>query len=150
MKFFSTIFLLFLSVTISSAKLPVDNVISSSEVNNNDIKIKDTKFKMDDRMRNHFRNIMINRSSGLEFTDNLKRVTEADKKGVGTSYIGKKLIQEGGSQTDPSIEIVFRTDLPKPNRIITPNTPFVTLDYIEDRLNVIVDKDFIITKTYYG
>ncbi|KAI9297986.1 hypothetical protein K502DRAFT_355523 [Neoconidiobolus thromboides FSU 785] len=107
--------------------------------------------ELDERIRNYFRYSMMNRYKDPRFYDYLNISPESNKKPSDIlSYVGKKLILKGGYPSYGGYNSINEADLPQPNRIITPDTFGVTMDYVQNRLNVVVDKDYIITKTYYG
>lgn len=68
-----------------------------------------------------------------------------------TNYVGKKYIDDrdqSTAQSDPSKE-VRHTELPEGTRIIHPDD-MVTMDFREDRLNLYVDDNDIVTKQRCG
>ncbi|KAI9290554.1 hypothetical protein K502DRAFT_369121 [Neoconidiobolus thromboides FSU 785] len=152
MKLINSVFLLSLSGTVLTANLPSDKAFSPLKANDSyKVESISNNLERENGTRNYSKTDMVIQNSNPGFNNYSNRQPKDTKeyKDV-SSYIGKKLIQEGGSITDPNTNIIFDKDLPKPNRIITPNTLGVTMDYVEDRLNVVVDEDYIITKIYYG
>lgn len=75
-----------------------------------------------------------------------------------TSYVGKKYIDDrsdlvndnapDAAQTDKNNE-VRHSELPEGTRVIGPDD-FVTMDYKEDRLNLHIDNNKVVTKAKMG
>lgn len=75
-----------------------------------------------------------------------------------TSYVGKRYIDDrndlvddnapNSTQTDKKNE-VRHSELPEGTRVIGPDD-FVTMDYREDRLNLHVDSESVVTKAKMG
>ncbi|RKP07145.1 hypothetical protein THASP1DRAFT_31043 [Thamnocephalis sphaerospora] len=67
------------------------------------------------------------------------------------SLIGKILVEDDAPiPCDvPSSQVVRHSDLPEKHRIIKPGMVYTT-DFVEDRLNVKVKEDGLITAVHYG
>ncbi|KAI8979768.1 hypothetical protein BDF20DRAFT_819847 [Mycotypha africana] len=63
--------------------------------------------------------------------------------------IGKVVLQDDEETTLNNDEYVRKKDLPKPHRVLAPNS-LATMDYRPDRLNIRVDHTMRVTGVNYG
>ncbi|KAI9296061.1 hypothetical protein K502DRAFT_348362 [Neoconidiobolus thromboides FSU 785] len=156
MKLLSLLSLLSFGVVVLSATIPTENAVGQLEVNNDstsppsatnsDNKITNKAFDYPNPvLPSYFYD-----TGFFDYIKNLVEKTKKDKENDLGSYIGKKLVKKGGYQYYVNSKNVYEARLPEPYRIITPDNPAVTLDYRQDRLNIVVDEDNIVTRAYYG
>ncbi|KAI9291399.1 hypothetical protein K502DRAFT_368477 [Neoconidiobolus thromboides FSU 785] len=150
MKFINIASLLSFGTIVFSTTLPSGSIahpinqsadIFPSDNSNNNNQLDNGIFNNSNEIQHH--------DIDPDFNKYPNKPPQSNKK-VGTKYyIGKKLIKKSSYPLYSGYDTVKEIDLPKPYRIITPYTLGVTLDYNPDRLNLVVDKNYIIKEAYY-
>lgn len=65
------------------------------------------------------------------------------------SWIGKRLVRANESSSSDE-SVIRETDLPKPYRIFSPDSPFGDMQFDPQRLNVFIDEKMMITAISFG